>query len=97
MFDKILIANRGEIALRIIRTCRELGVKTLTIYSEADEQSLHVQLDEAICIGRAPASESYLRADRILSAAELGNVDATHPGYGIFIGEFNVCGTVPRL
>ncbi|MDR2812475.1 MAG: acetyl-CoA carboxylase biotin carboxylase subunit [Puniceicoccales bacterium] len=87
MFDKILIANRGEIALRIIRTCRELGVKTLAIYSEADEQSLHVQLaDEAICIGSAPASESYLRADRIFSAAELGNVDAIHPGYG-FLSE----------
>jgi acetyl-CoA carboxylase biotin carboxylase subunit len=87
MFDKILIANRGEIALRIIRTCRELGVKTLAIYSEADEQSLHVQLaDEAICIGAAPASESYLRADRIFSAAELGNVDAIHPGYG-FLSE----------
>ncbi|MDR0740893.1 MAG: acetyl-CoA carboxylase biotin carboxylase subunit [Puniceicoccales bacterium] len=87
MFDKILIANRGEIALRIIRTCHELGVKTLAIYSEADEQSLHVQLaDEAICIGAAPASESYLRADRIFSAAELGNVDAIHPGYG-FLSE----------
>jgi acetyl-CoA carboxylase biotin carboxylase subunit len=87
MFDKILIANRGEIALRIIRTCRELGVKTLAIYSEADEQSLHVQLaDEAICIGSAPAAESYLRADRIFSAAELGNVDAIHPGYG-FLSE----------
>ncbi|MDR1366667.1 MAG: acetyl-CoA carboxylase biotin carboxylase subunit [Puniceicoccales bacterium] len=87
MFDKILIANRGEIALRIIRTCHELGIKTLAIYSEADEQSLHVQLaDEAICIGRAPASESYLRADRIFSAAELGNVDAIHPGYG-FLSE----------
>jgi acetyl-CoA carboxylase biotin carboxylase subunit len=87
MFDKILIANRGEIALRIIRTCRELGIKTLAIYSEADEQSLHVQLaDEAICIGSAPASESYLRSDRIFSAAELGNVDAIHPGYG-FLSE----------
>ncbi|MDR1590934.1 MAG: acetyl-CoA carboxylase biotin carboxylase subunit [Puniceicoccales bacterium] len=87
MFDKILIANRGEIALRIIRACHELGIKTLAIYSEADEQSLHVQLaDEAICIGAAPASESYLRADRIFSAAELGNVDAIHPGYG-FLSE----------
>ncbi|MDR1434959.1 MAG: acetyl-CoA carboxylase biotin carboxylase subunit [Puniceicoccales bacterium] len=87
MFDKILIANRGEIALRIMRACRELGMKTLAIYSEADEQSLHVQFaDEAICIGRAPASESYLRADRIFSAAELGNVDAIHPGYG-FLSE----------
>lgn len=87
MFEKILIANRGEIALRVIRTCRELGVKTLAVYSDVDEQSLHVQLaDEAICIGSAPASESYLRADRIFSAAEIGNVDAIHPGYG-FLSE----------
>nr|MDE6576334.1 acetyl-CoA carboxylase biotin carboxylase subunit [Opitutales bacterium] len=87
MFEKILIANRGEIALRVIRTCRELGIKTLAVYSEADEQSLHVQLaDEAICIGSAPAPESYLRADRIFSAAEVGNVDAIHPGYG-FLSE----------
>ena len=70
MFKKILIANRGEIALRIIRACRELGVKTVAVYSQADEQSLHVQLaDEAICIGPAPSKESYLRADRIIAAA----------------------------
>ncbi|MDR2200747.1 MAG: acetyl-CoA carboxylase biotin carboxylase subunit [Puniceicoccales bacterium] len=87
MFDKILIANRGEIALRIIRSCRELGIRTLAVYSEADEQSLHVHFaDEAICIGAGPSSESYLRADRIFSAAELGNVDAIHPGYG-FLSE----------
>lgn len=87
MFEKILIANRGEIALRIIRSCQELGIKTLAVYSEADEQSLHVQFaDEAICIGGSPSSESYLRADRIFSAAELGNVDAIHPGYG-FLSE----------
>ena len=67
MIRKILIANRGEIALRIVRACRELGIQTLAVYSEADEQSLHVQLaDEAICIGPAPSNESYLRADRIL-------------------------------
>ena len=87
MIRKILIANRGEIALRIVRACRELGIRTLAVYSEADEQSLHVQLaDEAICIGPAPGSESYLRADRILSAAEIGDVDAIHPGYG-FLSE----------
>ncbi|MBT3638522.1 MAG: acetyl-CoA carboxylase biotin carboxylase subunit [Opitutae bacterium] len=87
MIRKILIANRGEIALRIVRACRELGIQTLAVYSEADEQSLHVQLaDEAICIGPAPGSESYLRADRILSAAEIGDVDAIHPGYG-FLSE----------
>jgi acetyl-CoA carboxylase biotin carboxylase subunit len=87
MIKKILIANRGEIALRIVRACRELGIHTLAVYSEADEQSLHVQLaDEAICIGPASSAESYLRADRILSAAEIGDIDAIHPGYG-FLSE----------
>jgi acetyl-CoA carboxylase biotin carboxylase subunit len=87
MFDKILIANRGEIALRIIRACRELGIRTLAVYSEADVDSLHVQLaDEAICIGRGPSNESYLKIDRIISAAEIGDVDAIHPGYG-FLAE----------
>ncbi len=87
MIRKILIANRGEIALRIVRACRELGIRTLAVYSEADEQSLHVQLaDEAICIGPAQGKESYLRADRILSAAELADIDAIHPGYG-FLSE----------
>lgn len=85
--QKVLIANRGEIALRIVRACRELGIKSLAVYSEADIESLHVQLaDEAICIGRAPSSESYLRADRIISAAEIADVDAIHPGYG-FLAE----------
>jgi acetyl-CoA carboxylase biotin carboxylase subunit len=87
MFDKILIANRGEIAVRIIRACKELGIRTLAVYSEADADSLHVQLaDEAICIGRAPSSESYLKIDRIISAAEVGDVEAIHPGYG-FLAE----------
>src|SRR5690242_3543058 len=87
MFEKVLIANRGEIALRVIRACKELGIRTLAVYSEADVDSLHVQLaDEAICIGAAPSSESYLRIDRILSAAEIGDVDAIHPGYG-FLSE----------
>ena len=87
MLKKILIANRGEIALRIIRACKELGIKTIAVYSEADVQSLHVQLaDEAICIGPALATQSYLRIDRIISAAELTNTDAIHPGYG-FLSE----------
>src|SRR6478736_3847261 len=87
MIQKILIANRGEIALRIIRACRELGIKTLAVYSEADVQSLHVQLaDEAICIGGPKSADSYLRADRIISAAEIADVDAIHPGYG-FLSE----------
>ena len=87
MFEKVLVANRGEIAVRIIRACKELNVRTVAVYSEADANSMHVQLaDEAICIGKAPASESYLRIDRIISAAEITDVDAIHPGYG-FLSE----------
>ena len=87
MFKKILIANRGEIALRIIRACKELGVQSVAVYSEPDLDSLHVQLaDEAICIGPASSSESYLKIDRIISAAEIADVDAIHPGYG-FLAE----------
>src|ERR1700716_2249915 len=87
MFEKVLIANRGEIALRIIRACKELGIRTVSVYSEADVDSLHVQLaDESICIGAAPSTESYLKIDRILSAAEVADVDAIHPGYG-FLAE----------
>lgn len=85
--QKVLIANRGEIALRIVRACRELGIKTLAVYSEADLESLHVQLaDEAICIGGPQSANSYLKADRIISAAEIADVDAIHPGYG-FLAE----------
>ncbi|MBU4199657.1 MAG: acetyl-CoA carboxylase biotin carboxylase subunit [Verrucomicrobia bacterium] len=87
MFNRILIANRGEIALRIIRACREMGVKSIAIYSDVDEHSLHVQMaDEAICIGPAPATESYLKIANIISAAEVADVDAIHPGYG-FLSE----------
>ena len=87
MFNKILIANRGEIALRVIRACKELGIPTVAVYSEVDVDSLHVQLaDEAVCIGRPPSSESYLKIERIISAAEISDVDAIHPGYG-FLAE----------
>ncbi len=87
MIQRILIANRGEIAVRIIRACKELGVKTVAVYSRADENSLHVQLaDEAVCIGPASASDSYLKIANIISAAEIADVDAIHPGYG-FLSE----------
>jgi acetyl-CoA carboxylase biotin carboxylase subunit len=87
MFEKVLVANRGEIAVRIIRACRELNIRTVAVYSEADANSMHVQMaDEAICIGKAASSESYLRIDRIISAAEVADVDAIHPGYG-FLSE----------
>ena len=87
MFEKVLIANRGEIAVRVIRACKELNIRTVAVYSEADVNSMHVQIaDEAICIGKAAASESYLRIDRIISAAEIADVDAIHPGYG-FLSE----------
>jgi len=87
MFNKILIANRGEIALRIIRTCREMGIKTVAVYSKADADSLHVRFaDEAVCIGPASSSESYLRIPNIIAAAEITNSDAIHPGYG-FLSE----------
>jgi acetyl-CoA carboxylase biotin carboxylase subunit len=87
MFERILIANRGEIAVRIIRACRELGVKTVAVYSTADARSMHVQMaDEAICIGPPAAKESYLKIANIISAAEVADVDAIHPGYG-FLAE----------
>ncbi|MEO0231108.1 MAG: acetyl-CoA carboxylase biotin carboxylase subunit [candidate division WOR-3 bacterium] len=84
-FKRILIANRGEIAVRIINACKELGIETVAVYSEADRESLHVKLaDEAICIGPAPLSESYLNPARIISSAEITGCDAIHPGYGMF-------------
>lgn len=87
MFKKILIANRGEIALRIIRTCKEMGIKTVAVYSIVDADSLHVKFaDEAVCIGPAPSSESYLKISNIIAAAEITNADAIHPGYG-FLSE----------
>lgn len=87
MFKKILIANRGEIALRIIRTCKEMGIKTVAVYSTADAESLHVKFaDEAVCIGPPPSSLSYLKMSNILAAAEITNADAIHPGYG-FLSE----------
>jgi len=87
MFNKILIANRGEIALRVIRACRELGVQTVAVYSEADRESLHVRFaDDDVCIGPPPARESYLRIPRLIAAAEITGADAIHPGYG-FLAE----------
>ena len=87
MFKKILIANRGEIALRVIRTCKEMGIKTVAVYSTADAESLHVKFaDEAVCIGPAASADSYLKMSNILAAAEITNADAIHPGYG-FLSE----------
>jgi acetyl-CoA carboxylase biotin carboxylase subunit len=87
MFKKILIANRGEIALRIIRTCKEMGIKTVAVYSVTDAESIHVKFaDEAVCIGPAPSNESYLKISNIIAAAEITNADAIHPGYG-FLSE----------
>ncbi len=87
MFKKILIANRGEIALRIIRTCREMGIETVAVYSTADKDSLHVRFaDEAVCIGKAQSSDSYLNIPHLMAAAEITNADAIHPGYG-FLAE----------
>ena len=87
MFKKILIANRGEIALRVIRTCREMGIKTVAVYSTADKDSLHVKFaDEAVCIGKPSSLESYLNIPHIMAAAEITNADAIHPGYG-FLAE----------
>ncbi len=96
MFKKILIANRGEIALRIIRTCKEMGIKTVAVYSTADENSLHIKFaDEAVCIGPPPSKDSYLKIPSILAAAEITNAEAIHPGYGFLAenAEFSrICG-----
>ena len=96
MFDKILIANRGEIAMRIIRTCKEMGIKTVAVYSKADEESLHVRFaDEAVCIGPSASSDSYLKPANIIAAAEITNADAIHPGYG-FLSENHNFATITK-
>lgn len=87
MFKRILVANRGEIALRIMAACREMGIETVAIYSEADRGAQYLELaDEAYCVGPAKSNQSYLKIDRVISAAEVGNVQAIHPGFG-FLSE----------
>ena len=101
MFTKLLIANRGEIAVRIIRACKEMGIRTVAVYSKADAESIHVALaDEAICIGEAAAKDSYLNQERIISAAIASKAQAIHPGYGFCEAvqkvRHRVCGPVRR-
>lgn len=94
MFKKILIANRGEIAVRIIRVCKEMGIKSVAIYSEADKDALHTEMaDEAICIGPAPSGESYLNMENIISAAIVTGAQAIHPGFG-FLSENSLFASV---
>src|SRR6202035_4627347 len=106
MFEKILIANRGEIALRVLRTCKELGIPTVAVHSTADEDAMHVRLaDESVCIGPPPAKDSYLNVPALLSACEITGADAVHPGYGFLsenarfaeiLGEHNIHFIGPR-
>jgi len=85
MFDKILIANRGEIALRVLRACKELGINTVAVHSTADADAMHVRLaDESVCIGPPPSKDSYLNVPALLAACEITGADAVHPGYGFF-------------
>src|SRR5215472_1151923 len=96
MFDKILIANRGEIALRVLRACKELGIATVAVHSTADEDAMHVRLaDESVCIGPPAAKDSYLNIPALLAACEITGADAVHPGYG-FLAEHNVQFIGPR-
>ena len=95
MFKRILIANRGEIAVRIIRACREMGIRTVAVYSQADRNAVHVGLaDEAVCIGKAEASDSYLNMERIISAAIAVGAGAIHPGFGFLSRKCGVCTNV---
>src|SRR2546430_13957424 len=96
MFKKVLVANRGEIALRVIRACKELDLATVAVYSEADRESLHVRFaDDDVCIGRPPARDSYLNIPRLIAAAEITGADAIHPGYGFLAQNGEVADPLP--
>ena len=97
-FKKVLIANRGEIAIRVIRSCKELGIETVAIHSTADEDSLHVKMaDESVCVGPAKSTYSYLNVPQILSAAEITGADAIHPGYGFLSENDEFATTISKL
>ena len=97
MLKKVLIANRGEIALRILRACREMGIATVAVHSEADRESLHVKLaDESVCIGPAPSPQSYLNIPALIAAAEVTGADAIHPGYGFLAENANFAEQVEK-
>lgn len=98
MYSKILIANRGEIAVRIIRACKEMGIDSVAVYSQADAGTLHVALaDESYCIGKPEAADSYLNPERIIGAALASGAQAIHPGYGFFVRKQGVCGALQKI
>ena len=98
MFQRILVANRGEIALRIFRACREMGIESVAVFSEADRGAAYLDLaDQKICIGGPRVGDSYLKIDRLISAAEVSGAEAIHPGYGLLAENAHFCGSLPDM